>query len=874
MWYTKELNQVFNELNTRQGGLTEDEANKRLEKYGANNLKEKKKESLFIKFIKQFNDFMIIVLIIAAIISAIVAKTNGSGDYIDSIIIIAIVIFNAIMGLIQEEKAEKSLEALKKMSAPNAKVRRNGKIREIEASKVVPGDIVMLEAGNYVPADCRLIDSYNLQIEESSLTGETLPTSKQADIILNANTAMGDLKNMAFATTIVVNGHAEAVVVETGMNTKVGQIAGMIIENESPETPLQKKLGEVGKTLAITCMIICGLIFLIGIWKQIPITEMFMTSVGLAVAAIPEGLPAIVTIMLSIGVTKMAKKNSIIRKLPAVETLGCSSVICSDKTGTLTQNKMTVTQIRNAVGLVKNNDRRFILELGTMCTDTIESQEVIGEATEVAITNAAVEINLRKRDLYYQMQRINEISFDSKRKMMTTIHKIGSKYRIITKGAPDVLIKRCSKYYQSGRIEPIFSKRDALQEQNQMMAEDALRVIAIAYKDVEKLPREINSETIENELTFVGLIGMIDPPREGVKEAVKTCRKAGIKTVMITGDHLQTAKAIAKELGILRKGDLAINGETLEKMSQQELERNIMRYSVFARVSPEHKVRIVKAFQSTGAVVAMTGDGVNDAPALKNADIGIAMGKGGTDVAKNASDMVLTDDNFVTIVEAVKQGRNIYDNIKKAVHFLLATNIGEIVAIFVGLLLGIKSPLLAIQLLWVNLVTDSLPAIALGLEKAENNIMNRLPRNPRKSLFADGLWGKITTEGVMIGVLTLVAFSIGNNLYSIEVGRTMAFLSLGILELVHSFNIKGEESILKTGLFENRYLVGAFVLGTLLQVVVVVISPLAQIFDVVPLNSVQWLMTAIISILPVVIVELQKKFNAYKFGKVVYARSI
>ena len=874
MWYTKELNQIFNELNARQGGLTEDEASKRLEKYGANNLKEKKKESLFIKFIKQFNDFMIIVLIIAAIISAIVAKTNGSGDYIDSIIIIAIVIFNAIMGLIQEEKAEKSLEALKKMSAPNAKVRRNGKIQEIEASQVVPGDVVILEAGNYVPADCRLIDSYNLQIEESSLTGETLPTSKQADVILNANTAIGDLKNMAFATTIVVNGHAEAVVVETGMNTKVGQIAGMIIENESPETPLQKKLGEVGKTLAITCMIICGLIFLIGIWQQIPITEMFMTSVGLAVAAIPEGLPAIVTIMLSIGVTKMAKKNSIIRKLPAVETLGCSSVICSDKTGTLTQNKMTVTQIRNAVGIVKNDDRRFILELGTMCTDTIESQEVIGEATEVAITNAAVEMNLRKRDLYDQMQRINEISFDSKRKMMTTIHKIGSKYRIITKGAPDVLIKRCNQYYQNGRIEPIFSKRDALQEQNQMMAEDALRVIAIAYKDVEKLPREINSETIENELTFVGLIGMIDPPREGVKEAVKTCRKAGIKTVMITGDHLQTAKAIAKELGILRKGDLAINGETLEKMSQQELERDIMRYSVFARVSPEHKVRIVKAFQSTGAVVAMTGDGVNDAPALKNADIGIAMGKGGTDVAKNASDMVLTDDNFVTIVEAVKQGRNIYDNIKKAVHFLLATNIGEIVAIFVGLLLGIKSPLLAIQLLWVNLVTDSLPAIALGLEKAESNIMNRLPRNPRKSLFADGLWGKITTEGVMIGMLTLVAFSIGNNLYSIEVGRTMAFLSLGILELVHSFNIKGEESIFKTGLFENRYLVGAFVLGTLLQVVVVVISPLAQIFDVVPLNSVQWLMTAIISILPVVIVELQKKFNAYKFGKVVYARSI
>ena len=874
MWYTKELSEIFKEFNTRKSGLTEDEANKRLEMYGENNLKEKKKEGLFIKFIKQFNDFMIIVLIIAAIISAIVAKTNGSGDYIDSIIIIAIVIFNAIMGLVQEEKAEKSLEALKKMSAPNAKVKRNGKIQEIEATKVVPGDIVILEAGNYVPADCRIIDSYNLQIEESSLTGENLPTSKQANIILNTNTAIGDLKNMAFATTIVVNGHAEAIVVETGMNTKVGQIAGMIIENESPETPLQKKLGEVGKTLAITCMIICGLIFLIGIWKQIPITEMFMTSVGLAVAAIPEGLPAIVTIMLSIGVTKMAKKNSIIRKLPAVETLGCSSVICSDKTGTLTQNKMTVTQIRNAVGIVKNDDKKFILELGTMCTDTIEAQEVLGEATEVAITNAAIEINLRKSELYSQMQRINEISFDSTRKMMTTIHKIGSKYRIITKGAPDVLIKRCCKYYQNGRIEPIFSKREAIQEQNQAMAENALRVIAIAYKDVEKLPKEINSETVENELMFIGLIGMIDPPREGVKEAVKTCRKAGIKTVMITGDHLQTATAIAKELGILRKGDLAINGETLEKISQQELEKDIMRYSVFARVSPEHKVRIVKAFQSTGAVVAMTGDGVNDAPALKNADIGIAMGKGGTDVAKNASDMVLTDDNFVTIVEAVKQGRNIYDNIKKAVHFLLATNIGEIVAIFIGLLLGIKSPLLAIQLLWVNLVTDSLPAIALGLEKAESNIMSRLPRNPRKSLFADGLWGKIATEGVMIGMLTLIAFSIGNNLYSIEVGRTMAFLSLGILELVHSFNIKGEESIFKTGLLENKYLVGAFILGTLLQVVVVIISPLAQIFDVVPLNTIQWLITTIISILPVVIVELQKKFNSYKFGKVVYAKSL
>lgn len=875
MWYTKELNQIFNELGVDLNyGLQQQEVVRRIEKYGDNNLKEKKKESLFIRFVKQFNDFMIITLIIAAIISAAIAKITGNGDYIDSIIIIVIVIFNALMGLIQEAKAEKSLEALKKMSAPSAKVKRDGKIQEIEASKVVPGDIVILEAGNYVPADCRLINSYNLKIEESALTGETVPSIKDASVVLRKNTALGDLCNMAFATTIVVNGHAEAIAVETGMNTKVGQIAGMIIEDKAPQTPLQKKLGEVGKTLAIVCIAICALIFIIGIFKKIPIVEMFMTSVGLAVAAIPEGLPAIVTIMLSIGVTKMAKKNSIIRKLPAVETLGSSSVICSDKTGTLTQNKMTVSQIRNAFGVVNKQDEITILELGTMCTDTVQEYkenklQAIGEPTEVAITNAAIQIGLNKTELYEKMQRINDIPFDSKRKMMTTIHKFGNKYRIITKGAPDILLKKCSKYYQNGDITPIFSKIENIKEQNKIMADKALRVIAVAYKDVESLPTKLNAQTIEEDLTFVGLIGMFDPPREGVKEAVRTCRRAGIKTVMITGDHLQTAKAIAKDLGILRKGDLAIDGESLEKTSQQELEKNIMNYSVFARVSPEHKVRIVKAFRSTGAVVAMTGDGVNDAPALKNADIGIAMGKGGTDVAKNASDMILTDDNFVTIVEAVKQGRNIYDNIKKAIHFLIATNIGEIFTIFVGLLLGIKSPLLAIQLLWINLVTDSFPAIALGLEREEENIMNRLPRNPKKSIFADGLWGKIVTEGIMIGTLTLVAFSIGTKFYSIEVGRTMAFLSLGILELIHSFNVKSEESIFKTGIIENKYLVGAFILGTLLQIIVVIIKPFADVFNLVQLSGIQWIYTTIISISPIILIEIQKKFNSYKFGKVI-----
>lgn len=876
MWHSSSVEEIAKNLKTNINiGLPDDEVQKRFERYGPNNLKEKKKESIFVKFIKQFNDFMIITLIIAAIISAVVSKLNGEADYIDSIIIVAIVIFNAIMGLVQEQKAEKSLEALKKMTAPNAKVRRNGRVQEIDATLVVPGDIVILEAGNYVPADCRLINSYNLKIEESALTGETIPSLKDSSKILKENTAMGDLCNMVFATTIVVNGHGEAIVVETGMNTRVGKIAGMIIEDESPETPIQKKLAEVGKILAIACIIICVLIFVIGIFKKIPIIEMFMTSVGLAVAAIPEGLPAIVTIMLSIGVTKMAKKNSIIRKLPAVETLGSSSVICSDKTGTLTQNKMTVTEVRNCFGRANSNERKFILELGTMCTDTTEERingklGFVGEATEVAISNAAMEEGVSKSFLYDEMKRINDIPFDSKRKMMTTIHKYGNGYRIITKGAPDVLLKRCSNCYSGGQIVPIFSKKDDINEQNNQMTEKALRVIAVAYKDVEKLPE---MQDVEKDLIFCGLIGMIDPPREGVKEAVRTCRRAGIKTVMITGDHLQTAKAIAKELGILKRGDLAIDGETLERMSQHELEQNIMDYSVFARVSPEHKVRIVKAFQSTGAVVAMTGDGVNDAPALKNADIGIAMGKGGTDVAKNAADMILLDDNFVTIVEAVKQGRNIYDNIKKAIHFLISTNIGEIVTIFFGLVLGIKSPLLAIQLLWINLVTDSLPAIALGLEKEEENIMSRLPRNPKKNLFADGLWWKIIIEGSMLGMFTLLAFSIGNRLYSVEVGRTMAFLTLGILELVHSFNIKSEESIFKIGVLENKYLVGALVLGVILQVIVVVVSPLAQVFSLVPLTGMQWLYTILIAVAPIPIVEIQKAVNGYKFGRVVYAKN-
>ncbi|MBQ2938259.1 MAG: calcium-translocating P-type ATPase, PMCA-type [Clostridia bacterium] len=881
MWQTLRKDEVLKSLDTNdKSGLSDEEVKMRQEKYGKNKLKEKRKESFFIKFLKQFNDFMIIILIIASVVSAVVSNLQGESDYVDSIIIIGIVVFNALMGVIQEAKAEKSIEALKKMTPQVAKVIRNGKSILINAEELVRGDIIDLEAGNFVPADCRILESYNLKIEESSLTGEAEPSLKDANMVCKKDIPLGDMKNLAFMASATVNGHGRAVVTETGMGTKVGQIANMIIEDEAPETPLQKKLGEVGKILGMACLAICIIIFVMGLIKHIEPVEMFMTSVGLAVAAIPEGLPAIVTIMLSIGVTKMAKKNSIIRKLPAVETLGSSSVICSDKTGTLTQNKMSVVDVRS-------KNRKFIIQLASLCTDCEINVDngnkmVIGEPTEKAIVEECVNMGTLKNELEMMAPRVNEVPFDSNRKMMTTIHKIGNKYRIITKGAPDVLLQKCTKEVleinemqnqYNVRVQALQTSR--IQSDNRQMAQKALRVIAVAYKDVDSLPNKIDSSNVENNLTFVGLIGMIDPPREGVKEAVKTCKDAGIKTVMITGDHLETAKAIAKDLGILNLKDKAITGQELDKMTQSQLEKNIKEYSVFARVTPEHKVRIVKAWQRNGAVVAMTGDGVNDSPALKNADIGIAMGKNGTDVAKNAADIILTDDNFVTIVEAVKQGRNIYDNIKKAIHFLIATNIGEIVTIFMGLVLGLKSPLLAIQLLWINLVTDSLPAIALGLENPEKNIMKRKPVNSKKGIFADGLWNKIIVEGTMIGVLTLVAFSIGNKYYGLEVGRTMAFLAIGFLELIHSFNIKSEGSIFDAGIFENKYLLGSFVLGVFIQIIVVVVPVFAGVFEVVPLNLTQWIITICIAVLPIPVIELQKKLDFRTSSKaIVYDKKV
>ena len=862
MWHTKNIKEIEKELRTNiKTGLGDKDVQIRQDEFGKNKIEEGKKESLLVKFLNQFKDFMIIILIIAAIISAVVSYLEGTGDYFDSIIIIAIVIFNGIMGLIQEAKAEKSIEALKKMSAPVAKVRRNGKIFTVNGEDIVPGDIVILETGNYIPADIRLINTYNLKVEESSLTGETEAVEKdENEIFSDKKISLGDMRNMVFAGTAVVNGHAEGIVTNIGMNTEVGKIASMIITNEAPQTPIQKKLSEVGKVLGIACVVICALIFVIGVIKKISVVEMFMTSVGLAVAAIPEGLPAIVTIILSIAVTKMAKRNAIIRKLPAVETLGSSKVICSDKTGTLTENNMKVVEI------IGNKNKT--LEYGALCCNCEINEGVVeGEPTEVAIVKEAVKEKQNK-----VLPRICEIPFDSNRKLMTTVNELEKgKYRIITKGAPEILLGICDYYEENNTVHDMNSTfLSKIKNKNEKMAEKALRVLGVAYLDVDIMPKEISADFLEKGLIFEGLIGMIDPPRKGVKEAVLACRRAGIKTVMITGDHITTAKAIAKDLEILRGRELAITGQELDKIPDSKLEKDIMNYSVFARVTPEHKVRIVKAFQKTGAVVAMTGDGVNDAPALKKSDIGIAMGRKGTDVAKNAADMILNDDNFVTIVDAVKQGRNIFDNIKKAIHFLIATNIGEIVTIFVGLLLGVKSPLLAVQLLWVNLVTDSLPAIALGLEPPEKDIMNRPPRDSRKSIFADGLMGKIVVEGFMIGMFTILAFFIGNRYYEIEVARTMAFISLGMLELIHSFNVKSEESIFKVGLFENKYLVGAFLLGTVLQLGIVFVPSLAEIFKLTQLNTTQWLITIAISIAPIIIVELQKKFNELKFGKVVY----
>lgn len=870
-WHSKSFEETINSLDSdKEFGLSQRQAEMKLEEFGLNELEEKKSTSLIVRFFMQFNDFMIFILLLAAGLSTGIGLLNGERDFLDPIIILAIVILNAGLGLFQELKAERSLEALKQMSAPEATVIRGSKLSKIETKYLVPGDIIVLHAGDMVPADARLFESMNLKAEEAALTGESAPIEKEAELKVKDNSLVGDRRNMVFSGTTITYGRGKAVVTATGMHTEMGKIADLISSDEESETPLQAKLSETGKMLGIGALVICLIIFFIGILKNFPPFFMFMTSVSLAVAAIPEGLPAIVTIMLAIGVQRMAKRNAVIRKLPAVETLGSANIICSDKTGTLTQNKMRIVEVAGLKGTLEkeSDDYKLIMQYGALCNDSIldikgSEQNIIGDPTESALVIAAYEANILKGEIEEAYPRVNEIPFDSKRKLMTTVHKIDGGYLIITKGAPDFLLNKCSMYSVNGRQQDMGKlERTKISGVNSEMAGKALRVIGVACKVVKEIPNKLENEKIENDLIFLGLAGMIDPPRPEAVHAVRVCKSAGIKPVMVTGDHLLTAKAIGRKIGIMEMDDKAISGEEINHMTQEQLNECIDDYSVFARVSPEHKVKIVKAFQAKGNVVAMTGDGVNDAPALKAADIGCAMGITGTDVAKGAADMVLMDDNFATIVEAVREGRGIYDNIKKAIHFLLSSNIGEILTIFVSILLGWDMPLLAIHLLWVNLITDSLPAVALGLDLPDEKIMERPPHKNNKSFFSDGLWKRIGIEGLMVGMLALIAYGIGNVYFDVPgshlIGRTMCFATLSISQLVHAFNMRSEESLFTIGLGKNMYLVGAFVIGIILQSAVITIPSVSIIFKVIPLTFSQWAIVALLCIIPVIIVELEK----------------
>ena len=804
-YHGKSAQEALEELKTGEDGLSEEEARARLAKYGENKLAEKKKKSMALRFFEQFKDVMIIILIIAAIISFVVACVEGDPmEFIEPALILLIVILNAVLGLVQENKAEKALDALKNMSAPHARVIRGGKEHIISASEVVPGDIIKLEAGDFVPADARLLESANLKSDESALTGESVPAEKDADAVISPQAPLGDRDNMIFSGCAITSGTAAAVVTGTGMNTQMGAIAGLLAGEKESKTPLQKKLSKLGKYLGIVALAACAIVFIVGLIAGIDVMEMFMTAVSLAVSAIPEGLPAIVTVVLSLGVTRMVKKNAIIRRLPAVETLGSASVICSDKTGTLTQNRMTIvhTYIPGEGGKdfdpQNSSDKvKEMIKLGALCCNgTVNfegGKEVhIGDPTETAIIMAAHKLGMERDELFGSCPRKEELPFDSNRKLMSTINEIGGKYIVIVKGAYDVLEGRC-----------VNGGMAAARKANDDMSAQALRVLAFAYKEIDSLPQEPTSQELENGLTFLGLVGMIDPPREEVKDAVRVCREAGIKPVMITGDHVVTASAIAKQLGILQEGDRAITGAELDKMRESELDDNVEHISVYARVSPENKIRIVKAWQKKGKVVSMTGDGVNDAPALKAADIGCAMGITGTDVAKGAADMTLTDDNFATIVDAVKEGRSIYDNIKKVVGFLLGTNISEIIVVFLAMIIWQRAPFISIQLLWINLITDSLPAIALGMEKAEKDIMQRPPRPKDEGLFAHGYWFRIIVQGCMFAALTLGAYFIGEHAGGTACGSTLAFITLALSQTVHAYNMRSEKSLFSSNPFGN-----------------------------------------------------------------------
>lgn len=867
MWFNKSSEEIVKSLSSNVvNGLSSEEAKIRLEKNGLNKLVGKKKKSTFQLFFAQINDAMIYILLVAALVSAIFK------EFSDAIIILIVVIINAIIGVVQESKAEKALEALKNMSTPKALVKRDGQIIEIDSDNVVIGDIVIIDAGRYIPADIRLIESANLKIEESAFTGESVPSDKDATIISeDKEVPIGDQHNMAFMSTLATYGRATGIVVSTGMDTEIGKIAKMLDQEEDNSTPLQKKLEKLGKTLGFLAIGICIIMFVISIFQGRNLLEMFMTSISLAVAAIPEGLPAIVAIVLAIGVQRMAKENAIIRKLPSVETLGSVNVICSDKTGTLTINKMTVKkyfingEAKNLEDIDKTNfESNLLIEGMVLCNDATSKDGVqTGDPTEVALIDVGNKVNILKEDLSSLHKRINEIPFDSDRKLMTTVNKYDNTLKSFTKGAIDNILNISNKVLINGKILD-FTKEDKekVLKASNAMSDDALRVLALGYKDLSDTHFQIDE--LEKDLIFVGFMGMIDPPREEVKGSIELSKKAGIRTIMITGDHKNTAVAIAKELGIANSIDEAMAGSEIDSYSDEEFTKIVNNYKVFARVSPEHKVKIVKAFKSHGNIVSMTGDGVNDAPSLKAADIGVAMGITGTDVAKGAADMVLIDDNFTTIIKAVEEGRNIFNNIKKSIMFLLSCNLGEIVALFIAILFNFKStPLLPIHLLWVNLITDSFPALSLGVDPGDKDIMNLPPIDQKNSLFAGRMGKMVIINGILIGATTLFAFLYSEHLYpnSPRHAQTMAFVVLSVSQLFYSLGMRNEsKSILQVGLFKNKWLIGSIILGIFIQFAIITIPFTASIFKVYPLTLNDWLLVILISLIPFIINEIIKVF--------------
>ena len=872
MWHNRNAQDILLELESNDSsGLSEEEAGQRLRFYGTNRLAGQKKKSTVRLFLEQLNSMLIFILVAAAVVSALLGETT------DTVIIFAVIFLNAAIGVIQETRAEKALEALQNLSTPKALLLRGGVQRELPSEEVVPGDVVIIDAGRIVPCDVRLLKSVNLRIEESALTGESVAAEKDADLsIENEDTPIGDRKNMAYMSTVATYGRGVGVAVATGMDTEMGKIATLLKEHKRELTPLQQKLELLGKRLGGIILALCALLFMVSLIRPLVVAggiekshliELLLTAISLAVAAIPEGLPAIVTIVLALGVQRMVKRNAIIRSLPAVETLGSVTVICSDKTGTLTMNRMTVSrfladgEVGNIDSLdVGNPSQHMLLKCIVLCNDaTLSGDSRTGDPTEIALLAAAQGMGMDRVQMEQEFPRVNEIPFDSERKLMSTIHRDKEGYTVMTKGALDRLLDRCSTVLSQGQHIPLDGTiKEQLLSSAEQMADNALRVLAAAYRTQESEP---DTAGAEEKLCFIGFVGMMDPPRIEVKDSIARCRKSGIQTVMITGDHKSTALAIARALDIAHSQSQVVSGAELDTMSNMQLRERVRTLRVYARVSPEHKMRIVKALKSQGNIVSMTGDGVNDAPSLQAADIGVAMGITGTDVAKGASDMVLTDDNYNTIVAAIEEGRNIYNNIKKSVLFLLSCNAGEIVAIFFAILLGWPTPLIPIHILWVNLITDTLPALSLGMDPGDPDVLDYAPRPPRESIFAEGGAAKVIGNGLLIGLITLFAFRFGQSIHpgSLVHARTLSFAVLSLTQLFHAFNMRHtEKSLFGLGLFSNPFLIGALLLGAALQIAVISLPPLASIFRVVPLSARDWLFVAGLSFIPIICNELVK----------------